>query len=58
MLNENAKKLVAALRSGRYRQARTKLRKADRYCCLGVACEISKLGKWEKSYFSHSYLNR
>jgi len=40
-----------ALESGEYEQNDEKLRKASfyegySYCCLGVACEISKLGEW------------
>ena len=34
------KKLVEALRSGEYVQARDSLRSEGGYCCLGVACEI------------------
>ena len=33
-------KLVEALRSGEYVQARDSLRNEDRYCCLGVACDL------------------
>ena len=33
-------RLVEALRSGKYVQARFSLRNGDRYCCLGVACDI------------------
>lgn len=45
MLNENAKKWVAALRSGIYPQGKKSLaRKKEvgnfEYCCLGVACEV------------------
>ena len=53
-MNEAAKAWVDALRSGRFRQARHALRVLDydsrlpSLCCLGVACEISGLGKWEK----------
>lgn len=43
-MNENAKKWVAALRSGKYKQGRSYLKRVDdgeaRYCCLGVACEL------------------
>lgn len=46
MLNKNAKKWVAALRSGKYKQGRGALKKDGKYCCLGVACEISGLNKW------------
>lgn len=42
MLNENAKKWVDALRSGKYPQGRHSLNQGDRaYCCLGVACEVA-----------------
>jgi hypothetical protein len=41
---------VAALRSGDYKQGRGQLRKNDRYCCLGVLCDLHRietgLGKW------------
>ena len=37
---ERRKLLVEALRSGRYKQCRTRLRDEDRYCCLGVACDV------------------
>jgi len=44
---------VEALESGRYRQGTGQLRVANtfgetlRMCCLGVACEVSGLGRWE-----------
>ncbi len=44
------KQWIRALRSGRYKQTVETLRKDDEpvaYCCLGVACNISKLGKWD-----------
>lgn len=40
MLNENAKKWVAALRSGDYKQGQNYLCRDDCYCCFGVACEL------------------
>lgn len=43
------KKLVAALRSGEYRQTTEVLTDGKGYCCLGVACEISGLGGWVDS---------
>lgn len=48
------KKWVKALRSGKYTQARNSLR-ADSvsYCCLGVLCDISKVGQWEVAGFYH-----
>jgi hypothetical protein len=44
--------LVAALRSGQYKQGRRKLRPTnDTFCCMGVACDrFAKLtgrGRWE-----------
>ena len=49
-MNENAKAWVAALRSGKWQQARSALRKVENdtfsFCCLGVASEISKTGEW------------
>lgn len=41
MLNENAKKWVAALRSGKYPQTKHFLNNGVGYCCLGVACELA-----------------
>lgn len=41
---ENIRKWVEALRSGEYRQGKGYLQTGDgRFCCLGVACEISGL---------------
>lgn len=49
-MNDAAKIWVAALRSGDWTQCQNALRKqADgqySFCCLGVACELSKLGNW------------
>jgi hypothetical protein len=41
-MNDNAKKWVAALRSGEFTQATGQLQKHDSYCCLGVACVIAE----------------
>jgi len=41
MLNENAKKWVAALRSGEYKQIQNRLGDPNGHCCLGVACEVA-----------------
>ena len=39
---------IEALESGRYEQARFALRQeAGGYCCLGVLCDVSKLGTWK-----------
>lgn len=47
----NMAKWIVALRSGKYRQTKGKLRArlGGGMCCLGVACDISGLGKWEPS---------
>lgn len=57
---ENIRRWVEALRSGNYKQGKGYLQVVDEfsvsYCCLGVACDISGLGKWEHELDSHSYL--
>lgn len=40
---QNRVKWVEALRSGEYKQGKDQLRGGDRFCCLGVACEVSGL---------------
>jgi hypothetical protein len=52
-LTEPQKKWLAALRSGQYTQARGSLRLMDEtgHCCLGVACDISNLGEWDRSTY-------
>ena len=45
-MNENAKRWIEALRSGRYGQTRDRLKSLGEFCCLGVACEISGLADW------------
>ena len=37
---------IAALRSGKYKQTDSLLRERDTFCCLGVACDISKISEW------------
>ena len=48
MKKEIAKIWVEALRSGKYEQTRGKLKMDESYCCLGVLCEISGLGKFSQ----------
>jgi hypothetical protein len=43
MLNTATKVWLSALRSGLYKQGRKRLKHAGRYCCLGVACQISSI---------------
>lgn len=45
---QHRKEWVEALRSGKYEQTRLRLKDNMGYCCLGVACDISGLGEWEK----------
>ena len=45
------KKWVAALRSGKYKQGKEVLRDGDRYCCLGVLCEVETGAKPKKVPF-------
>lgn len=39
---------VEKLRSGEYKQTKGGLRNDDCFCALGVLCDISGLGTWEK----------
>lgn len=48
------RKLVDALRSGKYKQTTGALRHGDSFCCLGVACDLhSKATKipWMENHF-------
>ena len=45
------KKWVVALRSGKYEQGKEALRNGDKYCCLGVLCEIETGAKPNKVPF-------
>lgn len=40
MTAEMKAKWLEALRSGKYKQGRNLLRNGDKYCCLGVLCDI------------------
>jgi hypothetical protein len=42
------KEWVEALRSGKYIQGQTALRRDDKFCCLGVLCDITKSGDWTR----------
>lgn len=48
MIRERAMELVAALRSGDFKQGRENLCRDGRFCCLGVACNIANL-EYEES---------
>ncbi len=49
-------KWVTALRSGKYLQTQGSLYKENKYCCLGVLCEVMGLPRdWEDgSYYYYS----
>jgi len=52
-LTEVQKKWVKALRSGKYKQGKELLKEEDRFCCLGVACDIylkAHGDKWANLY--------
>ena len=53
-LGKNQEKWLEALESGRYNQTTGRLARRSndgsvRYCCLGVACDISGIAKWQRS---------
>lgn len=53
------RKFIKALRSGKYKQGRTALRRREQaYCCLGVACDVSKKGRWQyqKAHKVYKYI--
>jgi hypothetical protein len=41
MNKELKAKWIAALRSGKYKQGRSRLKHSGRHCCLGVLCEVA-----------------
>lgn len=47
-MNDNAKKWVEALRSGKYKQTTDELQDGNGHCCLGVACEVYEKETGEK----------
>jgi hypothetical protein len=54
--NARIEALCVALESGDYEQRREYLRQDSGFCCLGVACDLSKLADWETSengYYSY-----
>lgn len=44
-------KWIAALRSGEYKQGNGRLRDGDKYCCLGVLCDVSGAGRWQDDWY-------
>lgn len=39
---------INALRSGKYKQGRSKLRHDDHFCCLGVLCDLVNKDNWQE----------
>ncbi len=56
-MNQEVKnRWIEALRSGEYKQGMAKLRTIDdRFCCLGVLCDISNISTWINNGIFHSY---
>lgn len=48
MKKEIAKIWINALKSGKYGQTKGVLKSDNGYCCLGVLCQISKLGEFKQ----------
>lgn len=54
MRKELKEKWLEALRSGKYKQGRGELRSVnDEFCCLGVLCDVSGQGEWDKRTEAH-----
>lgn len=56
-MNKEIKKLwIDALKSGEYEQGRWRLKTKNRYCCLGVLCDIyvkqTSRGSWINDVFT------
>jgi len=50
-VNKRIKKLrVEALRSGKYEQANGQLQRSDKFCCLGVLCDLYAKEIGERPY--------
>lgn len=50
------KRWAAALRSGEYKQGTGKLRKENKFCCLGVLCDIYDKERWKAGNYCHSFM--
>ena len=56
-VNEFYTQWISALRSGEYKQGHSTLRYDDKFCCLGVACDLFAIageGHWQNGAFYHS----
>jgi hypothetical protein len=55
-MNDAAKELVDVLRAGTYAQGKFRLRTpGNKYCCLGVACDLYGQGSWQLGRFKDFY---
>lgn len=56
MDSELKQKWLDALRSGQYEQGRGTMRTEDnKFCCLGVLCDLLDPGEWEQGPFTNAY---
>jgi hypothetical protein len=59
MKAERKKAWTDALRSGKYKQGRARLRSADNdFCCLGVLCDITDPNAWSRDNRSFAFRGR
>lgn len=45
---------IVALESGMYKQGKEQLRKRNRFCCLGVLCDITDSSKWDNDHYGEN----
>lgn len=45
---------IEALRSKKYPQIKGNLRKQNGFCCLGVLCDATKTGSWDRRFYKTS----
>lgn len=45
---------LKALRSGTYKQGRSRLRRGDMFCCLGVACDVYRKTTGKGTWFAYA----
>ena len=61
-MNEEVKvKWIEALKSGQYEQGKRRLRTGDKFCCLGVLCDLHAIetGRaWEEEKYRGAYLGK
>lgn len=55
MNSEVKQKWIDALRSEEYEQGTKLLHYSNKFCCLGVLCDISNLSKWKNALNGESY---